>query len=86
MVAALQCAGNRQEDFITKDRPLYVAPHWRNGAIGNAKWAGVKVRDVLKATGMDINAMALGQRSTNGMKVVNFTAEDRDETGIYVYT
>ena len=42
VVSALQCAGNRQEDFVTPDRPLYVAPHWRNGAIGCAKWAGVK--------------------------------------------
>jgi sulfite oxidase len=49
VVSALQCAGNRQEDFISDDRPLYVAPHWRGGAIGNAKWAGVKVRDLLRA-------------------------------------
>ena len=36
-MSALQCAGNRQEEFITEELPLFVAPHWRNGAIGNAK-------------------------------------------------
>lgn len=51
VISALQCAGNRQEDYVTEFRPLYVAPHWREGAIGNARWAGVKVRDVLHAAG-----------------------------------
>ena len=51
VISALQCAGNRQEDYVTEHRPLYVAPHWRNGAIGNARWAGVRVRDVLAAAG-----------------------------------
>eukprot|EP00039_Didymoeca_costata_P015873 m.275784 g.275784 ORF g.275784 m.275784 type:complete len:649 (+) comp16295_c0_seq2:1254-3200(+) len=82
VVSALQCAGNRQEDFVTKDRPLYVAPHWRNGAIGNAKWAGVKVRDVLRACGMKVDRIALGECGTGGQKVVNFVGLDTDETGI----
>ena len=47
----IQCAGNRQEDYNVKGRPLYVAPHWHNTAIGNAKWGGCKVRDVLKYAG-----------------------------------
>ena len=80
--AALQCAGNRQEDYVTEDRPLYVAPHWRNAAIGNAKWAGVLVRDVLRECGMDVDAIALRRATTNGMKIVNFIAEDTDETGV----
>ena len=82
VVSALQCAGNRQEDFITKDRPLFVAPHWRNGAIGNAKWEGVKVRDVLKHCGMDVDGMALGTKQYPGVKICNFIAEDSDETGV----
>lgn len=53
VISALQCAGNRQEDYVTENRPLYVAPHWRNGAIGNARWAGVRVRDVLAAAGRE---------------------------------
>eukprot|EP01064_Diplonema_japonicum_P006681 TRINITY_DN14525_c1_g2_i1.p1 TRINITY_DN14525_c1_g2~~TRINITY_DN14525_c1_g2_i1.p1 ORF type:complete len:599 (+),score=166.59 TRINITY_DN14525_c1_g2_i1:59-1855(+) len=81
VVAALQCAGNRQEDFVTKDRPLYVAPHWRNGAIGNARWEGVKVRDVLRHCGMDVDGMALGTKNYPDVKICNFIAEDADETG-----
>ena len=81
VVSALQCAGNRQEDYVTEDRPLYVAPHWRNGAIGNAKWAGVKVRDVLRECGMDVDNIALGNKPANA-KIANFIAYDTDETGV----
>ena len=81
VVSSLQCAGNRQEDFVSDGRPLYVAPHWRNGAIGNAKWGGVRVRDILRACGMDVDGIVLGHKSLNGMKIVNFIAEDTDETG-----
>jgi len=81
MISALQCAGNRQEDYVTEDRPLYVAPHWRNGAIGCAKWAGVKVRDVLRECGMDVDNIALGKKPANA-KVANFIAYDSDETGV----
>lgn len=81
VVSALQCAGNRQEDYVTSDRPLYVAPHWRNGAIGNAKWVGVKVRDVLRECGMDVDAVALGEKPANA-KIANFIAYDTDETGV----
>jgi len=70
VVSALQCAGNRQEELITDGRPLYVAPHWRNGAIGNAKWGGVLVRDLLKECGMDIDEIALRRKDTNGMRIV----------------
>ena len=47
----IQCAGNRQEDYNVEGRPLYVAPHWHNTAIGNAKWGGCKLRDVLEHAG-----------------------------------
>lgn len=82
VVSALQCAGNRQEDYVTDDRPLYVAPHWRNGAIGCAKWAGVRVRDVLRASGMDVDSISLNQKSTGGVRIVNFIGDDTDETGV----
>ena len=81
MISALQCAGNRQEDYVTEDRPLYVAPHWRNGAIGCAVWAGVKVRDVLRECGLDVDDIALGKKTTN-MKIANFIAYDQDETAV----
>ena len=81
VISTLQCAGNRQEDFVSDGRPLYVAPHWRNGAIGNAKWGGARVRDVLRECGMDVDGIVLGAKSLNNQKIVNFIAEDVDETG-----
>jgi len=82
VISTLQCAGNRQEDFVTEDRPLYVAPHWRNGAIGCAKWKGVKVRDILKHCGLDMDGIALGKVCCKRAKIVNFIGEDCDETGV----
>jgi len=82
VVSTLQCAGNRQEDFIEEDRPLYVAPHWRGGAIGCAKWSGVRVRDLLGAAGMDVDGMSLGRVKNPKAKIVNFEGLDEDETGI----
>jgi len=58
-----------------------VAPHWRNGAIGNAKWTGVKVRDILRECGMDVDAIALGHKDANA-KIANFMGADTDETGV----
>lgn len=80
VVSTLQCAGNRQEDFVTDDRPLWVAPHWRNGAIGCAKWAGVRVRDVLRHAGLDVDGMALGRAQPPNAKIVNLIGADVDET------
>ena len=81
VVSVIQCAGNRQEDFVTKDRALYVAPHWRGGAIGNALWTGVRLRDVLAHCGMKVDDMALGKFETPEARIVNFVAYDTDETG-----
>ena len=68
---------------MTKDRPLYVAPHWRNGAIGCARWSGVRVRDVLGAAGLPVDEMALGKVDlSEHAKIVNFVADDIDETGV----
>ena len=59
-----------------------MAPHWRNGAIGNAKCEGVRVRDILRAAGADVDKMSLGEASTCDMKLVNFVGYDEDETGV----
>lgn len=82
ITSALQCAGNRQEDYVTHDRPLFVAPHWRNGAIGCAKWAGVRVRDLLNSCGLDVDGMSLGRVNLPDAKIVNFEGLDTDETGV----
>jgi len=82
VVSTLQCAGNRQQDFVLEGRPLWVAPHWNNTAIGCARWKGVRVRDVLAECGLDVDGMALGKMQHPHLKMVNFIAEDVDETGV----
>ena len=39
-----------------------------------------KVRDVLRECGMDVDAVALGNKAA-GAKIANFIAYDMDETG-----
>ena len=49
VTAVMQCAGNRRADMRTV-RPVSGDP-WAAGAIGNAKWTGVRLADVLRASG-----------------------------------
>lgn len=45
--ATIQCGGNRRTEM---GKPRAVAGlAWTGGAIGNAKWTGVKLIDVLRA-------------------------------------
>jgi sulfite oxidase len=46
----LTCAGNRRYEH-SKTKPV-SGVQWREGAIGNATWSGVKLTDVLKAAGV----------------------------------
>lgn len=81
VVSTLQCAGNRRED-LHGDRKVYISPHWVIGAISNAKWGGVKIRDVLRHCGMDVDKMALGESENDLWKHVQFEGYDTDETGL----
>jgi len=78
----IQCAGNRQEDYNTDHKPLYVAPHWHNTAIGNAVWGGCKLRDVLKYAGLDVDGMSLDEKHYDDLHWVSFLGLDEDETGV----
>jgi len=50
VVSTIQCGGNRRAEMkAVKD--LKGLP-WTGGAIGNAKWGGARLYDVLKAAGM----------------------------------
>lgn len=80
-VTTLQCAGNRRED-LHGDRKIYISPHWVIGAISNAKWGGVKLRDVLKHCGMDVDGVAFGDVNDDRWKHVQFEGYDTDETGL----
>lgn len=81
VVSTLQCAGNRRED-LHADRKIYISPHWVVGAISNAKWGGVKIRDVLRHCGMDVDSLALGKTDNDLWKHVQFVGYDTDETGL----
>lgn len=55
VMATLQCAGNRRDQLIAlKEIPGEVA--WQAGAIGNAFWSGVPLKEVLNAAGMGVGA------------------------------
>ena len=47
ITAMLECAGNGRAFF---DPPV-AGIQWTKGAIGNARWTGVRMADVLKRAG-----------------------------------
>jgi sulfite oxidase len=51
VAATLSCAGNRREQLLGV-APIPGELPWRDGAIANAYWAGVALRDVLAAAGV----------------------------------
>jgi len=48
IVALAECAGNSRSFFD----PRVPGGQWKNGAMGNAKWTGVKLKDVLETAGI----------------------------------
>jgi DMSO/TMAO reductase YedYZ molybdopterin-dependent catalytic subunit len=53
-IAAInQCSGNRRGLFT----PRAAGIQWTHGAIGNASWTGVKLRDVLDHAGVNADAL-----------------------------
>src|ERR1700722_16426330 len=48
-----QCSGNRRGLFV----PRVPGVQWGNGAMGNALWSGVRLRDVLDQCGLRANAL-----------------------------
>lgn len=48
ITAVLQCSGNGR----AYHRPRVPGVQWERGAVGNARWTGVRLRDVLKAAGV----------------------------------
>jgi DMSO/TMAO reductase YedYZ molybdopterin-dependent catalytic subunit len=51
----LQCAGNGR----ALQKPIVPGVQWRYGAVGNAKWTGVRVKDVLDRAGLKGSAKHL---------------------------
>jgi len=52
LAAACQCAGNSRGFF----QPRVAGGQWGNGAMGNAQWTGVRLRDLLERAGLKPNA------------------------------
>lgn len=48
ITAVLQCSGNGR----AYHRPRVPGVQWERGAVGNAEWTGVRLRDVLEAAGV----------------------------------
>lgn len=53
LAAVNQCSGNRRGLFT----PRVPGVQWGNGAMGNAEWSGVRLRDVLNRAGVAANAV-----------------------------
>lgn len=60
IVALAECAGNSRSFFD----PRVPGGQWKNGAMGNARWTGVSLKDLLQAAGVKPGAFDV---SFNGM-------------------
>ncbi len=58
LVALAQCAGNSRSLF----EPRVPGGQWGNGAMGNARWTGVRLKDVLEQAGVKAGAVQVGLR------------------------
>ena len=69
MVASIQCGGNRRREMNPYGRT--AGTPWNIGAISNAHWGGVSVRDLLKFLGFDED-----YADANNIKHVQFESVD----------
>src|ERR1700732_2426060 len=53
LAAVNQCSGNSRGYFL----PRVAGGQWSNGAMGNAKWTGVRLKDVLDRAGVKAGAV-----------------------------
>jgi DMSO/TMAO reductase YedYZ molybdopterin-dependent catalytic subunit len=61
IAAVNQCAGNRRGLFT----PRVPGVQWGSGAMGNAKWRGVRLRDVLQKAGVAADALEVTFRGAD---------------------
>jgi DMSO/TMAO reductase YedYZ molybdopterin-dependent catalytic subunit len=62
VVAVNQCSGNSRSFF----EPRMPGVQWGNGAIGNAKWTGVRLKDVLAKAGVKAGAIEVSFGGMDG--------------------
>jgi DMSO/TMAO reductase YedYZ molybdopterin-dependent catalytic subunit len=65
IVAVTQCSGNSRGLF----QPRVSGAQWENGAMGNARWRGVRLRDVLDRAGVKAGAVAVRSSGLDGTVV-----------------
>lgn len=53
ITALCQCSGNSRSFFD----PRVPGGQWKNGSMGNAKWTGVKLKDILQMAGAKANSV-----------------------------
>ncbi len=53
LTAVVQCSGNGRASY----RPKVPGVQWDRGAVGNARWTGVRLRDVLAKAGPQTNGL-----------------------------
>ena len=56
LIAVNQCSGNSRSFF----EPRVPGGQWQNGALGNARWTGVRLRDLLDRAGVKAGAVDVG--------------------------
>lgn len=56
LIAVNQCSGNSRSFF----EPRVPGGQWKNGAMGNARWTGVRLRDLLDRAGVKAGAVDVG--------------------------
>src|SRR2546425_9772298 len=67
VIAVNQCSGNSRSFF----EPRVPGGQWKNGAMGNARWTGVRLRDLLDRSGVkpgavDVSFEGLDRAALNG--------------------
>src|SRR5579863_8332391 len=55
MISVLECAGNGRRFY----QPPVAGAQWRFGSVGNARWTGVRLQDVLEKSGVKAAATQL---------------------------
>jgi DMSO/TMAO reductase YedYZ molybdopterin-dependent catalytic subunit len=65
MAAVNQCSGNSRGLFM----PRVAGGQWGNGAMGNARWSGVRLKDVLDRAGVKAGAVAVRFRGLDEVVV-----------------
>ena len=59
LVSYLECAGNQRAMFGLVNGRQAEGTQWERGAVGNAEWTGVRLRDVLELAGVSEDAASV---------------------------